>query len=587
MRLSMLFLAAVSILVGCSDYQINTKDQQVGGDTGFASVATIQVNPSPVDFGNQAVGSQTVTVVEVSNQGQETLELQGLHLLDESGVFTTTQIGDGSLDPGEFTNFVVTFSPVEMLDYESQIHIYSNDPNRPTVELNLFGEVLGPRIDIEPITHDFGQVGTPTDLTLWVSNVGDAPLTVSDVTYISTSMSELYLADQGDFASGTGVLQPGEGTEMIVHFAPTDSSTEEGSVHITSDDPVDSVAVASQFGSGLPCDGQPWVGDFFVQSYDSSEIRLYPSNGDGTFAAPVVIGDTLGETIGGTFVVADFDGDASMDILAKMRPSENDDYRLVMFSYDACEEDWLATDILNPMEFSATGAADLNNDGYMDVFGYSTAAEAGTTLLGDGAGNFTMVQNAYSVSEVYSGYRMASVYHAADLNGDGNADLAMLEYSGSGSGGAGIYLLFGQGDGTFGTAVHSQTLPAPANGMDFGDFDGDGLADLIVGLDDDGDPGQVWILRGDGLGLTPPVDVLDVDPTVETGSDNLGYGGLIVHDWNGDGAVDVLTGFFSGAWVDAVVDIFLGDGGGGVSSDANVLPVGDATSIRMAAPITL
>jgi hypothetical protein len=410
---------------------------------------------------------------------------------------------------------------------------------------------------------------------------------VSDITYISTSMSELFLADQGDFSSGSGVLQPGEGTELIVHFAPTDSSTEEGSVHISSNDPTQSVAVASQFGSGMPCEGQPWVGDFFVQSYDNSEIRLYPSHGDGTFAAPVVIGDALGELFGGALVVGDFDGDASMDILAKIRPSANDAYRLVQFSYDACEEDWLPTVLLNTIDFTPSGAADLNQDGTLDVFGYSAALGFGTTMLNDGLGNFTLIQNAYDVSAAYSGYRMASVYHAADLNGDSYPDLAMLEYSGSGSGGAGIHLFFGNGDGTFTAPTKVHTLAAPANGMDFGDFDGDGLSDLIVGLDDDGDPGQVWILLGDGMGLAPPVEVLDVDSGMESGSDNLGFGGLNLHDWNGDGVVDVLTGFYSGAWVDAVVDIFLGDGAGGVSADSNVLPVGQVTSIRMASPVSL
>jgi hypothetical protein len=586
MRKSILFLVGASVLWGCTDYQINQKNPNVGGDTGFASVATIEVNPSPVEFGAQSMGSQTVTVVEVSNQGQKTLSLNGLYLHDESGVFTTTQIGDGSLEPGEFTNFVVTFSPTEMADYESRIDIYSNDPNRPTVELMLFGEVLGPRIAIEPMTHDFGQVGTPTDLALWVSNVGDAPLNVSDVTYISTSISELFLADSGDFSTGSGVLLPGEGTELIVHFAPTDSSTEEGTVHITSDDPTQSVAVASQFGSGLPCEGQPWIGDFFVQTYDGSEIRLYPSNGDGTFAAPVVIGDTLGELMGGALVVGDFDGDASMDILVKVRPSTNDSYRLVQFSYDACQEEWLPMDLLNPMDFGLSGAADLNQDGTLDVFGYSSAAGVGSVLLNDGVGNFSLVQNAYDVSAVYSGYRMASVYHAADLNGDSYPDLAMLEYSGSGSGGAGIYLIFGNGDGTFGTPARAHTLAAPANGMDFGDFDGDGFADLVVGLDDDGDPGQVWILLGDGMGLAPPIEVLDVDANKETGSDSLGFGGLILHDWNSDGVADVLTGFYSGAWVDPVLDLFLGDGAGGVSAESNVLLVGQVTSIRMAAPVS-
>ena len=112
------------------------------------------------------------------------------------------------------------------------------------------------------------------------------------------------------------------------------------------------------------------------------------------------------------------------------------------------------------------------------------------------------------------------------------------------------------------------------------------LAGALLGLDDDGDPGQVWILQGDGSGLTAPVEVLDVAPNVESGSDDLGYGSLILHDWNADGQLDVLTGYFAGPWVDPVVDLFLGDGSGGVSADSNVLSGASLTGIRMASPIT-
>ena len=147
-------------------------------------------------------------------------------------------------------------------------------------------------------------------------------------------------------------------------------------------------------------------------------------------------------------------------------------------------------------------------------------------------------------------------------------------------------MFYGKGDGSFEPPSSLFTLPAPANGMDFGDFNGDGFADLIAGLDDDGDPGQVWILLGDGSGLTAPVEVLDVAPGVESGSDDLGYGSLLLHDWNADGQIDVLTGYFAGPWVDPVVDLFLGDGSGGVSADSNVLSGASLTGVRMASPIT-
>ena len=56
-------------------------------------------------------------------------------------------------------------------------------------------------------------------------------------------------------------------------------------------------------------------------------------------------------------------------------------------------------------------------------------------------------------------------------------------------------------------------------------------------------------------------------------------------DWNADGQIDVLTGYFAGPWVDPVVDLFLGDGSGGVSADSNVLSGASLTGVRMASPI--
>ena len=583
---AMRILMATGLLAACSDYGISEKDGITGDSGSFPNAPIIEVSPSPLDFGPQAIGSQSVLAVEVSNQGTEALTLQGLYLHDESGVFTSTAIGDGSLDPGEFTQFVVTYSPDALQTFESRIDIYSNDPNRPTVELPLLGDVLGPKISIDPITHDFGPVGAATDVVLWVENVGQTTLTISDITYVSTSESELFLLDKGAFPDGTGSLEPAEGTELIVRFAPTDSSIEEGSVHISSDDPSNSVAVASQYGEGLPCEDSGWQGDFFAQAYDSKEIRIFPSNQDGTFASPVVLGDTLNEIISSALVVGDFSGDGFSDILAKVRPDTNSEHRLVRFSYDACTETWVDTDVLSPLLFNPIGGADLDGNGSLDVFGYSTDLMEGRTLLNDGSGNFTEQTAAFDMAAVHSGYRMAGVYHGADLNQDGHIDIALLEYSGSGSGGAGVHIFYGKGNGYFEPPSSVHTLPAPANGMDFGDFNGDGLPDLIAGLDDDGDPGQVWILLGDGSGLGAPQEVLDVAPNVESGSDDLGYGGLLLHDWNADGQADVLTGYFAGPWVDPVVDIFLGDGVGGVSSTGNVLSGSSLTGTRMAAPIS-
>ena len=67
--------------------------------------------------------------VEVANVGETTLELNGLLLDDVTGSFSTTELGDGALEPEEFTHFIVTYEPVDYSGHLANIEVYSSDPN--------------------------------------------------------------------------------------------------------------------------------------------------------------------------------------------------------------------------------------------------------------------------------------------------------------------------------------------------------------------------------------------------------------------------------------------------------------------------
>jgi hypothetical protein len=101
------------------------------------------------------------------------------------------------------------------------------------------------------------------------------------------------------------------------------------------------------------------------------------------------------------------------------------------------------------------------------------------------------------------------------------------------------------GDGTFTSTLAPEFgVLRRLNGMALADFDGDGDIDLLGGLDDDGDAGQVWLWPG---GSSYPsgqgTESFDINETAGTGSgdDDLpGYGWMSPYDWNGDGSMDVL-----------------------------------------------
>jgi len=239
------------VLFGCSEYKLTDSEDPVPPEV-VDLIAEIEVAPTAIDFGILEVGTPESVSVEITNIGNDTLALEEVVLYDATGSFSTTNIGSGFLEPEEVTNFVVTYQPVDFESHNAYIEVGSSDPVTPVVEVSLMGGALTPDITIEPQIHDFGVVDGPVDLSVVVSNVGDVGLNVYAIDYITSSQSELYLADAGLFMHGAAVLGVGESTEMWVRFHPTDASYEEGSLHVYSDDPDTPDAVASQHGMGIP-----------------------------------------------------------------------------------------------------------------------------------------------------------------------------------------------------------------------------------------------------------------------------------------------------------------------------------------------
>lgn len=182
-----------------------------------------------------------------------------------------------------------------------------------------------------------------------------------------------------------------------------------------------------------------------------------------------------------------------------------------------------AAEIDYPGWWRAVTMADVNADGWPDLVFGARHTDAFGVLLGQADGSFAPVGPAAT----------GEVVRVADVDGDGVPDFVSFRYEQ-----AALFVFKGLGDGLAGPATAVAIEGAP-KALETGDFDGDGVVDVLVVLPGEA-PGTsvLRVLLGDGLGGFAP----GAGVTIGDWADR-----VLVGDADGDGRSDTASwGMFTG-----------------------------------------
>jgi Abnormal spindle-like microcephaly-assoc'd, ASPM-SPD-2-Hydin/Protein of unknown function (DUF1573) len=231
-------LFCTGILGGCAGVVSANK-------TTTSGQAAFQVSPTAVNFGKVGVGKQGTQTIAVSNTGSTTVSITQATLSNPQFSLTGVTL-PMSVATGQTGNFTVAVTPSAAGTVSGTLTVQGSGVATPAV-VNLAATAVAPapQISLSSSSVQFGTVGTgsTSNLSLTISNLGNADLTISVVSIVGTQFSVSGITTPKTIPAGQSAL-------VGLTFQPTAAGAATGNLTITSNDPANPTLTVTLAGTG-------------------------------------------------------------------------------------------------------------------------------------------------------------------------------------------------------------------------------------------------------------------------------------------------------------------------------------------------
>jgi hypothetical protein len=221
--------------------------------SGVGQSPNVAVTPLSLSFGSVRVGQSGVQTVTLQNTGTGPLTVSSLTFLGNdaarfsvSGVGTPFTVGAGAMP----VSIQVSFQPSTVGPASAALHVVSDDPQAPSIQVSLGGEGIAPGLALSTPTLSFGAqvvARTSSPRTFQIQNTGNAPLQVFSLGVTGSASSSFTVTQP----TGSFTIAPGQQREVSVAMTAGSVGEHAARLNIQSDRPGGQGAQVDLLGLGI------------------------------------------------------------------------------------------------------------------------------------------------------------------------------------------------------------------------------------------------------------------------------------------------------------------------------------------------